>query len=158
MGCRVSAIEHHRKESDYEIALKYFERWDSDPQAAHQQFQNHDKNLTVIIFVLLEQKWYFHQSVPFLLTAFGLSPLELSWTWAAAMLSWSFAQCKRMTEKATLKNIRRIQNNMNIMSFLVSCHIHMDIHMISYWIFNDIMIFICGVLCWTEAGDCTWQS
>lgn len=100
----------------------------------------------------------FHQSVPFLLTAFGLSPLELSWTWAAAMLSWSFAQCKRMTEKATLKNIRRIQNNMNIMSFLVSCHIHMDIHMISYWIFNDIMIFICGVLCWTEAGDCTWQS
>ena len=32
----VSAIEHHRKESDYEIALKYFERWDSDPQAAHE--------------------------------------------------------------------------------------------------------------------------
>ena len=37
VGCRVSAIEHHRKESDYEIALKYFERWDSDPQAAHQR-------------------------------------------------------------------------------------------------------------------------
>lgn len=117
LGCRVSAIEHHREESDYEIALKYFERWDSDPQAAWQNLlKNRDKNLTVIIFFSVSKSGIFINPCHFLLTAFGLSPLELSWTWAAAMLSWSFAQCKRMTEKATLKNIRRIQYNMNFMS------------------------------------------
>ena len=42
----------------------------------------------------------------FLSRDFWLSPLELSWTWAAAMLSWSFPQ--KLGTVGHLKNIRRI--------------------------------------------------